>query len=335
MRKTAKAGMRKQLVAQLRNRPPEAKGFEMSEGELKKQANRRKDPDLDGPKRRIVIDDVSTGDDAELLKNLPKAAAAKAEVLVLPCPHCSEELTYHNRSILQDGNVVHIGCKKAPKPKKDAPQVKRALSGLPKHKGAKVPEPPPPTASRYTSVYGDIVPCADYQGRTCIQLKRDVATVTFVPLDLNGLHLTYLPVAKFEEHYQPIKGYPVVKAVKKYLEFCKDYGATQDVLDMLARVVKPTEEERDMAKKKLTKAGDSKGASGAKKAGKASKGGPRGGIGELIRSLITAGKEPDDIVKAVKAKFPGANTKASNVSWYKNDMRQNGQKVPGDKKKAA
>jgi hypothetical protein len=288
--------------------------------------------------RRLKVDDVSKGDDVQLreyhakltketggdARAHSKLAAERAKVVTLPCADCGEELTPMTRSILADGRPIHIGCPKAKKTK--GPEPERAISGLPKHKGVKVPKPPPPPPS-------GVAAYCDFQGRTCLQVARDIATVTFIPFDLAGLHLTYLPTLKFDERYKPLKHsnseviYPVDKAVKTYVEFAREYGATQDVLDALGRGVKLKQEDVDMAKTKLaTKVGN-----GAAK--KSTGAGPkRETASGMFQTLIMEGKLSDDqIFGKVKAKFGLDEKKRSYVAWYRNHLKKAGKKPPAAK----
>lgn len=279
------------------------------------------------------------------LEGCRAAGSEAATVDTLPCADCGEELHHGNRSILTDGTVRHIGCKRVRKQptvyerdEKKRPEPK--LAGLPTVKGAKVPKPPPPPPP---SKYGDIAARSDHQGRTCLQLKRDVSTVTYVKMDTKGLHLTYASVAEFDGRYRPIKTadgeYDVVKAVQHYVTYAKDYGATQDVLDFLGRVVKLKEEEIDMAKKKLVARGTTAGAAGARhsKSGRVRAAGtPRESAASLYKELIMGGKLTDDQIHAAVAKKFGDKPR-SYVSWYRNHLKKAGLKPPAPKgeKKAA
>jgi hypothetical protein len=50
---------------------------------------------------------------------------------------------------------------------------------------------------------------------------------------------------------------------------------------------------------------------------------PRGsGIGALCMELIGKGKSNEEVLAAVKAKFPDAATSASSVAWYRNKLKQ-------------
>lgn len=257
-------------------------------------------------------------------------AAARAAMPTLPCPACGEELTAKNRSVLTSGKVVHIGC---PKATHAAPTVKDgkgrpALSGLPKQRGVKPPKPPaPPPPPKY----GDVEVKADYQGRTCLQVKRDVNTVTYVPLDTVGLHLTYLPREKFDARFQTLRGYSTERAVAHYVRMALDYGATRDVLDHLSKVQKMSEEERQQAMLKLTtqstegEANMGTGKAKTKKVGKKTSQGPKKpGSGARIREMLLKGMESEEILKVIHKEFPDSTAKSSDVSWNRGKLRKDG-----------
>jgi hypothetical protein len=66
----------------------------------------------------------------------------------------------------------------------------------------------------------------------------------------------------------------------------------------------------------------------AQKSGKAADGEkkPRGmGVGKFCMDLILKGKTNEEVLEAVKAKFPEAATSASSVSWYRNKLKSEGQ----------
>ena len=66
---------------------------------------------------------------------------------------------------------------------------------------------------------------------------------------------------------------------------------------------------------------------------------PKRGIGTVIKEAILAGKTNEEALVAAKAEFPDAGTTASTVSWYRNQLRKEGNaEVPTArelKKKAA
>jgi len=286
--------MKRQLVAQLRAKQAKEKkgpGFEMNEEELKQQASR-----------------------------------PQPEVASLPCPDCDEPLSPMNRSILQDGRVIHIGCK-APKKTTERPRAEKEaepiLSGLPKHRNVKPPKPAPP----FKSEFGDIIPMGDYAGRTCLQLRRDAATVTFINTgDQFGMHLNYEPKERFDARFKPLEKYPVKKAVEHFVKCAVDYGATQDVLDWLGRVVTLKEEQIMAAKKKLAGASNGNG-KGVKK----SSGPKKPGSGSRIRELILKATPTEKILSIIRKEFPGSKAKASDVSWNRGKLKNDGVKIPEPK----
>lgn len=50
------------------------------------------------------------------------------------------------------------------------------------------------------------------------------------------------------------------------------------------------------------------------------------GIGAHAKELITKGKTNEQVLESILKKFPGAETKLSNVAWYRNNMRTEGVK---------
>ena len=63
------------------------------------------------------------------------------------------------------------------------------------------------------------------------------------------------------------------------------------------------------------------------------------GIGVIIREAVLAGKTNEEALVLAKAEFPDSHTTVSTVSWYRNQLRNEGHKeVPtarGLKKEAA
>lgn len=71
---------------------------------------------------------------------------------------------------------------------------------------------------------------------------------------------------------------------------------------------------------------DEKFPTAAKKAAAKSNGAkPRGqGIGAYCNELILKGKSNEDVLTAVRTKFPDASTSASSVAWYRNKLKSEG-----------
>jgi hypothetical protein len=231
----------------------------------------------------------------EVAADRGSVALERAEVKTLPCPRCDEQLTPLNRSILADGRVVHIGCKEADK-------VLKARKLGP----------------------GDMVPMVDHAGRTVLKLEeRGVTTAYLNTGDLEGMAVRYEPTAWFRQVYKLVENYPLKKAVQHFIKCAVDYGATQDVLDWLGRVVSIKKEDAMAATKKVE----------AKKAG--GKGAPKGGgsgrkpgSGARIRELILKGWDNEKILATIHKEFPGSKAKASDVSWNKGKLRRDGVKIP-------
>lgn len=57
---------------------------------------------------------------------------------------------------------------------------------------------------------------------------------------------------------------------------------------------------------------------------------PKRGVGTVIREALLAGKTNEAALDAVKAEFPESSTTKSTVSWYRNELRKDGNpsKVP-------
>lgn len=291
----------------------------------KKKAASRSKAETTKVRRMTIIDVPSTATDPDVVD--------KSKVLTFPCADCGQETNPSNRSILQSGKTVHIGCPKKGLTPRDVERKAPVVSGLPKHKGVKVPVRPPPPVSKK---YGDIVVMCDYAGRTCIQVKRDVTTVTYIPLDVSGFHLTYEQVNKFDERFKPLVDYPIEKACEHYVRYSVEYGATQDVLDYLGRVVTITEEQAIMAKSKLAGKSTTEVVVDGKKVkvpGKAKGGGERkDSASAMFQTLIMEGKHTDDeIFKRVAEKFGLDEKKRAYVAWYRNHLRKQGKNPPDAK----
>jgi septal ring factor EnvC (AmiA/AmiB activator) len=52
------------------------------------------------------------------------------------------------------------------------------------------------------------------------------------------------------------------------------------------------------------------------------------GVGDLAKELIRAGKTNEEVLAAVKEKFPEAKTSMASINWYRNKLRGDGEKVP-------
>jgi hypothetical protein len=54
---------------------------------------------------------------------------------------------------------------------------------------------------------------------------------------------------------------------------------------------------------------------------------PKRGVGFVIREALLAGADNEAALAAAKAEFPQAATTVATVSWYRNQLRQEGKNV--------
>lgn len=52
------------------------------------------------------------------------------------------------------------------------------------------------------------------------------------------------------------------------------------------------------------------------------------GVGDVAIEAIRAGKTNEETLAAVKKEFPESKTTMASVNWYRNKLRQDGEKVP-------
>ena len=52
------------------------------------------------------------------------------------------------------------------------------------------------------------------------------------------------------------------------------------------------------------------------------------GVGDLAKELIREGKTNEEVLAAVKEKFPDAKTSMASINWYRNKLRGDGEDVP-------
>jgi hypothetical protein len=191
----------------------------------------------------------------------------------------------------------------------------------------KEPEPKEVVAET-TSEFGDIKACIDYQSRTCIQLERSGPTVFYMPLDLDGFKVRRMAATLFDVTYQPIPGYPIKQACEHYLSYAHHYGAEDEALDWLGKVISISPKEREMAtKKRAEKIAVRSGVSGG--AEKKVPGEKKATAANMFKTLIMEGKLTDDqIFKKVQDKFSLPDKKRAYVAWYRNNLKKSGEKPP-------
>lgn len=259
--------------------------------------------------------------------------------------------------------------KKAAKPSKPAPPVKKTTTGpTSRSKSATVVKDgrqQPPEKKQAAKAESGAMVCADHNRRTCIMLGRDSDQVRYVALDAeNGLDLGLADPKHFDERFKPIADYPVEKGAKLYVEYARGLGATERVMRMLGKFTTVTQEDIEMATKKKTaraaapvktekKAPAKKAAAGkAAPAEKPAKGkaaqapakgksapaekkdrAPRGPTAaSRFQDLIMEGKKTDDQIFAVVQKEFGLDdNKRSYVKWYRNYLTKQGKNPPAAK----
>lgn len=189
-----------------------------------------------------------------------------------------------------------------------------------------------------------IVPCQDFNRRTCIEVLRENGFVSYIPLDIDtGLEVRQLADVTFDDRYQPIKEYPPIRACQLYAGYSRTIGATDEAMRYLLKAGVPlTEEDIIMAtakrktedttpkpkakgkkKSKTETASPAKKTKVAKPTGKQKVLNPES-IGGICCDLLLKGKSTEEILAAVLKKFPDASTSASSIAWYRNKLKKEG-----------
>lgn len=258
------------------------------------------------------------------------------------CADCGATFTEENTSVLRSGMKFHVRC-----PKKGA-AMKKILEAK-KHKswcgvngptrqcncaGRSAPPPPKKIKPEPEPDLGDMAVYVDDNSHVHLILHIGQKIAVYTKIDPGGMTTYERRLDQLARELRPLKtadghDYPVLKVCERFARAAVKYGATQGVLDHLARVVKLTPEEVEMAKNK--KGGST--ASAGKKGGE-----KRDSAAAMFKDLILEGKLTDDQIFAkVKAKFDLDDNKRGYVSWYRNNLRKQGKKVPdpiGGEKKA-
>jgi hypothetical protein len=58
-------------------------------------------------------------------------------------------------------------------------------------------------------------------------------------------------------------------------------------------------------------------------------------ISSVACTAVMAGKTNDEVIAAVKAKFPDAKTSLASINWYRNNLRKQGKDVPKPARKVS
>lgn len=192
----------------------------------------------------------------------------------------------------------------------------------------------------------------DHQRRTCL-LVIDGEQVEYIPLDIqDGFQVHTTSAASFNQRYVKMPDYPLDRAAQLYLNYAMAVGATDEVIDYLAKIIHITDEDRKMAtskraealtkpakKKVIKKRGAAKKAAPVKKAGKTEKKtvkkrrtkgpGKYTSAAQMFQGLIMEGRFTDDAIFAkVQEAFGLDDNKRSYVRWYRNNLIKKGMNPP-------
>ena len=203
-------------------------------------------------------------------------------------------------------------------------------------------------ARRKRAGASDVGVYRDHNGCTCL-LVQGGEQVEFIPMDISEgfqVHTTTRP--SFDERYQAMPNYPIDKAAALYLNYSLAVGASAEVIDHLAKLVKVSDADRETATSKRApvkkvekpkrqrkvkdapKSPDSMTRRRAKRAvrkAKSSSGYPS--AAQMFQALIMAGELTDDeIFDQVQAAFGLEDKKRSYVKWYRNNLTKQGKNPP-------
>ncbi len=94
----------------------------------------------------------------------------------------------------------------------------------------------------------------DTQRRTCLLVRQSGSEVLHIPL-VTGKPLRIMSTKEpaFNVLWKPIPDYPIEKAAQIMLRFTQDLGATRDVMEALAGVIKVSPAQREQAAAVLAK----------------------------------------------------------------------------------
>lgn len=194
----------------------------------------------------------------------------------------------------------------------------------------------------------------DAQGRTAIVLERGKDETKFLPMDPDGVFVTYSSSSVFKtrfpfsqrdevacEDHKALRTATVQAAARCYVTHATFAGASEEAVAELKRLVPvtPKEEERIMAAKKKTETKEKtektpKAEKAAKPVKNSGEKKTRSGAAATFRELIMAGNKTDDQIFAeVQKRHPDVgDDKRSYVAWYRNDLKKKGENPPAPKK---
>lgn len=171
--------------------------------------------------------------------------------------------------------------------------------------------------------------------RTCLELRRSDATVTFIPYTLAGLGVERLPVAEFQKQYRPLPDYPTARCAKLYLGAAQQMGATDEALTELQGLVTALPVEVQTAQARLQANKATRQTVKTVHAGKhghvklKTKQTVKGSAAQMFRGLIMEGKLTDDeIFRRVQEVYGLPDKRRPYVGYYRNELRKKGHEPP-------
>lgn len=173
-----------------------------------------------------------------------------------------------------------------------------------------------------------MIVCVDKNSRTCLEVARSGMAVRYIPMANDGLTVLSLGQHDFDDRFQPITGYPVAKAARKFLEAADMFGADEKALDALAQVIKvPTE----LRVKILSRRGGVEVKADGEVVAK-----PRGfqkvagtGKNAKVRALIMAGGKTEAAMLAeLQQELGESKVRAYDFVWHRRDLTNKGFNPP-------
>lgn len=88
----------------------------------------------------------------------------------------------------------------------------------------------------------NVIPCIDFNKRTCLEIRRATKYVYYIPMAVDSVMRPHkMPIREFDRTYSPMGDYPVEKAVRHYLNIALNTGANNEVITAFQTVVKLSE----------------------------------------------------------------------------------------------
>lgn len=130
--------------------------------------------------------------------------------------------------------------------------------------------------------------------------------------------------AKRQQEEATATAKPAKKAAKKAAEKPEDSAAMGSVASALTVLADSTRQRKEEKFPSAAKKAAKKAEAAAKKPAAKKAAGQGTGIGAFCSGLIVSGKSNEEVLAAVREKFPSAATSAASVAWYRNKLRAEG-----------